>query len=88
MGYLSGAVQSGLRAADEIVNMLTASEESRGNSSDLLQSLDNLGDVDRRSEVSWTSWGVSGLWTLGKVGLGLVAAGLVAARVHALLQGD
>ncbi|XP_003723776.3 probable flavin-containing monoamine oxidase A [Strongylocentrotus purpuratus] len=88
MGYLSGAVQSGLRAADEIVNMLTTSEESKGNSSDLLQSLDNLGDVDRRSEVSWTSWGVSGLWTLGKIGLGLVAAGLVTAGVQALLQAD
>ncbi|XP_063961702.1 probable flavin-containing monoamine oxidase A [Lytechinus pictus] len=87
MGYLSGAVQSGLRAADEVVNRLGVSEETRNNSSDLLKSLDSPGDDERRSTVGWTSQGLVWVWTFGKVGLGLGLAGLVGAGVQAWIQG-
>ena len=53
MGYLSGAVQAGLRAADEVTARLKGQDPSTRSA--LLKSLDDLGDKDRKGKQRWPS---------------------------------
>ncbi|XP_071508683.1 probable flavin-containing monoamine oxidase A [Diadema antillarum] len=73
-GYLSGAVQSGLRAADEVASRLDP-KQCPG-VSDVLRSLDDLSSKDRKQGKGNSSW-----WMLGMIAVGMVILALFIAQV-------